>query len=65
MTIQVGTEQIFNVAYMYGLSGIQFYQPIEIGGNEISVWNGLKQTTVLCGMKTRSNKYQILSIPNI
>ena len=36
MTIQVGTEQIFNVAYMYGLSGIQFYQPIEIGGNEIS-----------------------------
>lgn len=35
MTIQVGTEQTFNVAYMYGLSGIQFYQPIEVGGNEI------------------------------
>lgn len=36
MSIQVNNNELLNVAYMYTLSGIQFYQPIEIGGKEVT-----------------------------
>lgn len=35
MTIQVGEESIISSGFMYTGTGIQFYQPLEIGGKEI------------------------------
>lgn len=36
MSIQVNNNELLNIAYIYTLSGIHFYQPIEIGGKEVT-----------------------------
>lgn len=45
MSIQVSNNELLNVAYMYTLSGIQFYQPIEIGGKEVTGLDWSKEHT--------------------
>lgn len=36
MNIQIGTEELIKTGYIYTPTGIQFYQPIEIAGKELT-----------------------------
>ena len=48
MNIQVGDESLISTGFMYTADGINFYQPVEIGGKEVSSlqWSETEQTYV-------------------
>lgn len=49
--IQLGTDELIKTAYMYTPTGIKFYQPIEIGGKEVTglEWSVEQNTLVSDG----------------
>lgn len=48
MNIQVGSESLTSTGFMYTADGIQFYQPVKIGNEEISTlrWSDTDETYV-------------------